>query len=278
MDVTDRTVLITGATDGVGRLVAERLGAAGAHVLVHGRNGGRAESLAAAITRAGGKASVHLADLASLDAVRGLADEVARDHGDIDILINNAGVGFGEPGGQRELSRDGHELRFAVNYLACFLLTRLLLPRVTAVGGRIVNVASAGQQPIDFADVMMTRAYDGTGAYRRSKLAQIMFTFDLAEELKDTGITVNALHPATFMATTMVLQSGVRPTSSVEEGADAILNLAVSPDLEGRTGLYFNGLAPARANPQAYDADARARLRALSYDLTGLAPPARPEF
>ncbi|SKA30980.1 NAD(P)-dependent dehydrogenase, short-chain alcohol dehydrogenase family [Enhydrobacter aerosaccus] len=271
MTVKGKTVLVTGATDGVGRRVAERLGAAGAEVLIHGRDAARAESLRAAIAAAGGRASIHLADLASLDAVRALAAAVARDHRRLDILINSAGVGFGRDD-RRELSVDGHELRFAVNYLSGFLLTHLLLPLVVAAKGRIVNVASIGQEPLDFDDVMLARRYDGHRAYRRSKLAQIMFTIDLAKELDGTGVTVNAVHPATFMDTAMVRGDGITPMSSVEEGADAILQLAASPDLDGRTGLYFDGLRPARAHVQAYDAAARARLRALSLALAGLDP------
>jgi NAD(P)-dependent dehydrogenase (short-subunit alcohol dehydrogenase family) len=149
--------------------------------------------------------------------------------------------------------------------------TRLLLPPIKqSAPARIVNVASAGQQPIDFSDVMLTRGYSGTRAYCQSKLAQIMFTVDLAGELRGTGVTVNALHPATYMDTTMVRRAGITPLSSVEEGAEAILNLATSPALEGRSGLYFNGLQKARANGQAYDAEARQPLEAISLELTGL--------
>jgi NAD(P)-dependent dehydrogenase (short-subunit alcohol dehydrogenase family) len=162
-----------------------------------------------------------------------------------------------------------------VNYLAGFLLTHLLLPTIRAgAPARIVNVASAGQSPIDFDDVMLTRGYSGGRAYTQSKLAQVMMTFDLARELAGTGITVNCLHPATYMDTTMVRQAGTTPISTVEEGADAILNLAVSPALEGRTGLYFNRLQEARADAQTYDPAARRQLRALSLRLTGLAEPA----
>ncbi len=131
-------------------------------------------------------------------------------------------------------------------------------------------VASAGRQPIDFADVMLTRGYSGARAYCQSKLAQVMFTFDLAEKLAGTGVTATCLHPATYMDTTMVRRAGVTPVSTVEQGADAILNLAASPALEGRSGLFFNGLHEARAHSQAYDAGARRRLWALSLKLTGL--------
>jgi NAD(P)-dependent dehydrogenase (short-subunit alcohol dehydrogenase family) len=158
-----------------------------------------------------------------------------------------------------------------VNYLAGFLLTYELLPLIKASApARIVNVSSAGQQAIDFSDVMLTRQYSGIAAYCQSKLAQILFTIDLAETLRDTGVIVNALHPATFMDTTMVRQSGTSPASTVDEGADAIMNLAVGEAVEGRSGLYFNGLREAKADPQAYDAQARARLREVSRRLAGL--------
>jgi len=133
-----------------------------------------------------------------------------------------------------------------------------------------VNVSSAGQQPIDFGDVMLTRGYSGTRAYCQSKLAQIMFTIDLGAALEGTGVTVTCLHPATYMDTSMVRRAGVRPLSTVEEGARAILNLATSPAVEGQTGLYFKGLHEAKAQAQAYDPDARRQLQALSLELTGL--------
>jgi NAD(P)-dependent dehydrogenase (short-subunit alcohol dehydrogenase family) len=267
--LTGKTALVTGSTDGVGRVVAERLGEMGARVLVHGRDRARGEAVVADIRAGGGNAELLIADLAALAEVRRLAEAVRNTTDQLDILINNAGIG--SAGAARQTSADGHELRFAVNYLAGFLLTYLLLPLVKqSAPARIVNVASAGQQAIDFADVMLTRGYSGSRAYCQSKLGQILFTVDLAHELDGSGVTVNALHPATYMNTTMVRRAGVTPISTVEEGAEAILNLAAGPALAGRSGLYFNGLREARADRQAYDADARARLRALSRELTGL--------
>jgi NAD(P)-dependent dehydrogenase (short-subunit alcohol dehydrogenase family) len=269
--LSGKTALITGSTDGVGRVVAKQLGDAGTRVLVHGRDRERGERLVAEIKEGGGSAEFLAADLSALAEVRRLAEAVQHSTDRLDILINNAGIGTGGSGAPRQTSADGHERRFAVNYLAGFLLTRLLLPLIKrSVPARIVNVASAGQQAIDFTDVMLTRGYSGTRAYCQSKLAQIMFTFDLADELDGTGATVNALHPATYMDTTMVRRAGITPSGSVAEGAEAILNLATSPALEGRSGLYFNGQREARADGQAYDAKARQRLKAISLELTSL--------
>jgi NAD(P)-dependent dehydrogenase (short-subunit alcohol dehydrogenase family) len=268
-DLTGRTALVTGSTDGVGRLVACKLGAAGARVLVHGRDAERGARVVSEIEDGGGTATFLPADLADLAEVRRLAAAVRQTTDRLDILINNAGIGTA--GGIRQTSADGFELRFAVNYLAGFLLTSLLLPLIKASApARIVNVSSGGQQPIDFTDVMLTRGYSGARAYCQSKLAQILFTIDLAAALDGTGVTVTCLHPATYMDTAMVRRAGVTPVSTVEEGAEAILNLAASPALEGRTGLYFNRLREARAQAQAYDAEARRRLRAISLELTGL--------
>jgi NAD(P)-dependent dehydrogenase (short-subunit alcohol dehydrogenase family) len=238
-------------------------------VLIHGRDEARAERVVADIKVAGGRGDYLIADLASLAEVRQLAETVQQRTDRLDILINNAGIGTA--GATREVSADGHELRFAVNYLAGFLLTYRLLPLLrVGAPSRIVNVSSAGQQAIDFDDVMLSRGYSGARAYCQSKLAQIMFTIDLAREIAGAGITVNALHPATYMDTTMVRRAGVTPTSTVEQGAEAILNLAAGEAGERSNGGYFNGLREARAAAQAYDAEARRRLRALSVALTGL--------
>jgi NAD(P)-dependent dehydrogenase (short-subunit alcohol dehydrogenase family) len=265
-----RTALVTGSTDGVGRVVAKRLAQDGMRVLVHGRDRARGVALVAEIKAAGGSAEFLAADLSALAEVRRLAEAVRKTTSRLDLLINNAGIGSAGPKGTRETSADGYELRFAVNYLAGFLLTHQLLPLLKrSTPARIVNVSSLGQQALDFADVMLTHSYSGSRAYCQSKLAQILFTIDLARDLAGTG--VNALHPATYMDTTMVRRAGATPMSSVEEGADAILNLAISADLQGRSGLYFNGQKEARADAQAYDAEARRRLRTVSLELAGLA-------
>src|SRR3954468_12875462 len=264
-----RTVLITGATDGLGRALAADLAGRGARVLVHGRDPGRVSDAAREV----GAAGSYVADLASLAEVRRFAGEVAGDHEALHVLVNNAGIGSTLPGdGVRMESADGYELRFAVNYLAGFLLTRLLEPTLVAgaPGARVVNVASAGQWPIDFDDVMLERSYDGSRAYAQSKLAQVMFTFDLAERLRDAGVTANALHPSTYMPTKMVLHARGAGVDSLEGGVAATARLAADPELDGMTGRYFNRTREARADDQAYDADARRRLWELSERLTGL--------
>jgi len=255
----------------VGRMVAERLGAAGAEVLVHGRDAERGMAVVSAIRKAGGSAVFYAAELSSLAAVRDLADTVLRAHPRLDVLVNNAGIGTGGARGVREVSADGHELRFAVNYLSGFLLTRLLQGRLKeSAPARIVNVSSLGQQAIDFNDVMLTQGYSGMRAYCQSKLAQILFTIDLAEELAGSGVTATCLHPATYMDTTMVRRSGMTPMSSVEEGCEAILQLVTTDDVGAMSGRFYNGLRLGHPDPQAFDVAARARLRALSERLVGL--------
>jgi NAD(P)-dependent dehydrogenase (short-subunit alcohol dehydrogenase family) len=272
MKMNNKTVFITGSTDGVGRYVATRLAAAGAKVLIHGRDAARGRSLAEEIRRAGGsEPAFYQADLSSLVETRKLADAVLADHQRLDVFVSNAGIGSQSEGPARQISNDGYELRFAVNYLAGFLLTHRLLPLLKASApSRIVNVASLGQHPIDFDDVMITRGYSGSRAYAQSKLSQIMFTIDLADQLKGSGVTVNSLHPATYMNTTMVRAGGITPISTVEQGGEAILHLVTGDDVAAKSGLFFNGMNEAKANPQAYDAAARQRLSALSLELTGL--------
>jgi len=263
----EQTILITGATDGLGRALAAELAGEGATLLIHGRDDAKGRETIEAIRARTGNEDLHWlrADLASLDEARALAEEVARGHERLDVLVNNAGIGTSEGGGGRMVSRDGHELRFAVNYLAGYLLTRLLLPLLKrSAPARIVNVSSAGQAPIDFDDVMLERRYDGVQAYCQSKLAQVLLTFDLADELRGRGVTATCLHPATYMPTKMVRESGVSPVSSLEEGVEATLRLVADPALDGVTGKYFNGLREAAPHPQADDPEARRRLRELS--------------
>jgi NAD(P)-dependent dehydrogenase (short-subunit alcohol dehydrogenase family) len=247
------TVLVTGSTDGLGRELARELADRGEDVVVHGRSRERAD----AVAREVGAAGVHVADFARLDDVRALAAEASG----VDVLVNNAGVIAPE----RRLSADGHELTFQVNYLAGFLLTLLMLTP------RVVNVASVGQRAPDFDDLMLERGYEGYRAYAQSKLAQIMFTFELAERRPD--LVVNALHPATLMDTKMVREAFGRARSTVAEGVAATARAVERDDVSGR---YFEGLREGRADPLAYDRQARRRLWDVSAELTSAPRLARP--
>ena len=259
--------LVTGSTSGLGHELALRLGSMGMHVIVHGRNRERGMEVVEAIESEGvGSARFYRADLASFEQVREFAEAVLRDYDRLDVLINNAGIAS-TPNG-RALSEDGNELIFQVNHLSHFLLTRMLLPRLLeSAPARIVNVSSGAQRAIDFDDVMLENGFSGGRAYAQSKLAQVLFTFDLAEELEGTGVIVNTLHPATYMDTPMVTRGGGTPRTTVDEGADAVMQLVTSPDIG--SGGYFVGLRASRANAQAYDEEARARLWRLSEELTG---------
>jgi NAD(P)-dependent dehydrogenase (short-subunit alcohol dehydrogenase family) len=258
-------ILVTGATSGLGREVAIRLAAGGAHVIVHGRDSARGIEVIQEIAKAGqGSARFYTADFASNAEVRRFAGDVLRDYQRLDVLVNNAGVGSHPP--DRALTKDGVEYRMQVNYLSTVLLTKLLLPRLLASKpARIVNVSSLSASPIDFDDVMMANNFTALRAYGQSKLSQVMFTFDLAAELEGKGVTVNALHPATLMPTGMVQRAGYTPRSTIDDGAKAVLHLVLDPDVG--TGGFFNGPNPGRAHAQAYDAEARARLKKLSEEL-----------
>jgi NAD(P)-dependent dehydrogenase (short-subunit alcohol dehydrogenase family) len=254
---SEQAILVTGSTDGLGRRVAAELAGRGATVLVHGRD----PQKTAAVAREIGSDRFVVADFASLDEVRRTAGEIDS----LDTLVNNAGLIVRE----RRESADGYELTFAVNYLAHFLLTALLLPKLREPA-RIVNVASIGQAPVALDDLMLERGYDAYRAYAQSKLAQILFTFELAERLRDRETTVNALHPATLMDTKMVRKTFGRTRASVEEGAGAVLRLVSDPELDGVTGRYFDGTRESSAHEQAYDTEARRRLWELSEELTGV--------
>ncbi len=271
--MSGKTVLITGSTDGLGREVAIRLGELGAHVLIHGRNSERGAEVVDAINGGAGSAQFYQADFGALDNIRRLADEIKRDHQELYILINNAGLGSGFAGGQRRVSQDGYEMVLQVNYLSHYLLTDLLLPLLKASApSRIINVASRAQSPVNLGDLMLEKYFSGRATYHRSKLAQVLHTFHYAELLEGTGVTFNTLHPASMMDTTMVSQMDRPARTTVDEGADAVMNLAASPTMEGRTGLYFVGLNEGRANDQAYDEVARHQLDSITRELVGLPP------
>lgn len=259
-----QVVLITGSTGGLGREVALRVAATGAHVIIHGRNVERGNEVVAQITQDGkGSARFFRVDLADLNAVHEFAKTIRKNYDRLDILINNAGIATTRSGG-REVSSDGYELMFAVNYLSGFLLTRELLTLlIDSAPSRIINVASAAQAALDFDNVMLEKDYRGMKAYAQSKLAQIMFTIDLSLELEGAGVMAVSLHPATMMDTDMVVEDlGMEPRTSVHEGADAVMHLVTGLDLV--SGQYYMGLNPGRARDQAYDAAAREQLKMLS--------------
>lgn len=270
----ERVALVTGATDGLGRGVAERLAAAGLTVHLHGRDVEKLERARAEIAAATGneRLPTHLADLASLEQVRALAREVEDSTEALHLLVSNAGIGRGNPElATREESADGYELRFAVNYLAGFLLMMELLPLLRrSAPARIVAVSSIAQERIHFDDPQIENDYTGDRAYEQSKLAQVIFGFELAERLgPDSGVTVTSLHPATLMPTKMVQEQNRDSLESVEEGIEATLRLAIGEGVEGVTGKFYDRQEEATADAQAYDPEARRQLWDLSLELTG---------
>lgn len=266
--LSESTVLITGATDGLGKMTAERFAKQGAKVLLHGRNEEKGFKTIEEIQQTTGNQNLKYfnGDFASLQSVAKLAEKIIANSEKIDLLINNAGIGGGPKSQkQRELSQDGYELRWSINYLAQVLLTRKLLPMMKD-HARIINVASVGQAPIDFNDINMENHYEGYLAYERSKLALIMFTFDLAAELQKREIHVNALHPSTLMSTNMVSDHFGPAQTSVEKGFSAVEYLTTSKELDEVTGEYFEGKTQAQANAQAYDKAAREKLGQITKD------------
>ena len=277
---THPTILVTGSTDGIGRIAADKLMRMDANVLLHGRNREKCRAARDDLQKTVPAAdpACYEADFSSLSQVREMAAAIRESHDRLDVLINNAGV-FPAVSNQRErpVSREGHELCMAVNFLAPFLLTHLLLPLLAAApAGRIINVTSAAQEAIDFEDLMCTIDYSPMLAYARSKLALAMFTFELDLRLKaeniPENITVNCMHPGSLLDTEMVRQSFSRPQGSSESGAEVEVYLATSPGLEGISGAYFNRMKPASAHSQAYDPKARQRLWEAAMALTGLSP------
>jgi NAD(P)-dependent dehydrogenase (short-subunit alcohol dehydrogenase family) len=271
-----RTILITGATDGLGRALAGRLAADGERLILHGRDPGRLAQVGDEVAEAGAEPPVRtvVADLADLAQVRRLAEEVRESTDRLDVLVSNAGIGSGDPDGrERRTSADGYELRFAVNFLAGFLLTLELLPLLRASApARVVNVASLGQHPLDFDDLMLERGYDGSRAYAQSKLAQIMTGFEFAKRVPADEVTFNSLHPATYMPTKMVLEEVGHSIDSLETGVEATYRLVSDPALAGTTGAFFDRTREARADQQAYDTRARAELWRLATELVRPAP------
>ncbi|GHH22844.1 SDR family NAD(P)-dependent oxidoreductase [Streptomyces rubradiris] len=270
--IADQTIVITGATDGLGRALAHELAPLGPELVLHGRSEEKGQELLAELRAATGneRLSYERADFSSLAEIQSLADRLLS-RPRIDVLVNNAGMGVEL---DRRESRDGLELTFQVDYLSTYILSCRLAPLlVDSAPARIVNVTSAGQAPIDFDDVMLRSGWSGGQAYCQAKLAQIMLTMDLADVLDGTGVTVNSLHPASYMPTKIVTHL-FTPQSTVAEGVRNTARLVTDPEYARNSGLYVNRSQVARAHAQAHDEGARARLRRLSEELTGTPMPA----
>jgi NAD(P)-dependent dehydrogenase (short-subunit alcohol dehydrogenase family) len=278
--MTGRTVLVTGGSGGIGRATALGLAAMGAHLAITGRDRGRTQDAAREIRAAGGQVDVFVADLSSLSQVRRLAGEVLQHLSRIDVLVNNAG-GYWNT---RHVTADGLERTFAINHLAPFLLTNLLLDRLTdSAPARVVTVSSNVQAigRIDFEDLQGERSYSGARAYNQSKLANVLFTYELARKLQATLVTANALHPGVVRTSFGAEDPGsvqrlftpfMRPFMKAPgRGAATSIHLVSAPDLEQVSGRYFASSKPRRSSRRSYDQAAAARLWQVSADLAGLA-------
>lgn len=266
-----KVCVITGATAGIGRETALGLAELGATVVIVARDPQKAARTVDEISRATGNGNVESvrADFASLNSVRAAAADIRTRYDAIQVLVNNAGVA----NKYRTLSEDGYELTFAVNHLAPFLLTRELLPLLLAgAPSRIVNVSSGAEAygPIDFDDLQSEKGYRGFAAYGKTKLMNVLFTYELASRLSGTGVTANCLHPGT-VATDMLRQlprwlyALISPfLSTPEQGAETPVFLASSPSVDGVSGGYYEKRKAKRSSRRSYDASARQRLWAIS--------------
>ncbi len=276
-----KTVLVTGGTGGIGRATAEGLARLGARVGIVGRDRTRAEHAADEIReRTGaGPVDVFVADLSAQTEVRHLAEDVLSTYPRLDVLVNNVGGYWAH----RHISADGLEHTFALNHLAPFLLTNLLLERLTTSGSsRVVNVSSGAQSMgrIDFDDLQGARRYNGQRAYNQSKLANVLFTYELSRRIEGTGVTATVLHPGVVRTSFGQEDSGrwmrlmlpaVRPfMKTPEQGARTPVYLASSPEVAGVTGAYFANSRPKRSSKASYDPDLARRLWEASAELVGM--------
>jgi retinol dehydrogenase 14 len=282
-----RTVLVTGATTGIGRATAVGLAAMGAHLAITGRDRERTEGAARQIRAAGGgQVDVFVADLSAQAQVRRLADEVLQRLPRIDVLVNNVGGYWNS----RHVTADGLERTFALNHLAPFLLTNLLLERLKrSAPARVVTVSSNAHAMgrIDFDDLQGERSYSGARAYNQSKLANVLFSYELARRLQATSVTANALHPGVVRTSFGAEDPGrvqrlfvplLRPfMKSPTRGAATSIHLASAADLQQVTGRYFANSKPRRSAERSHDEAAAARLWQISADLVGLTAPATPQ-
>jgi NAD(P)-dependent dehydrogenase (short-subunit alcohol dehydrogenase family) len=283
--MTGRTVLVTGGTGGIGRATAVGLAALGARVAITGRDAVRAEAAAADIRAAGGPAvDVFVGDMSSQAEVRRLASEVLAAIPRLDVLVNNVG-GFWN---SRHVTADGLERTFALNHLAPFLLTHLLVERLVATApARIVTVSSDAQRQgrIDFDDLQGQRSWSGQRAYNQSKLANILFTYELARRLRGTGVTATVLHPGIVRTGFGAedpgrIQRVITPfmglMKSPEQGAATSIHLASAPQLAGVSGQFFANCKPRRSAKRSYDAADALRLWQVSGELVGVDDTGRP--
>jgi NAD(P)-dependent dehydrogenase (short-subunit alcohol dehydrogenase family) len=267
--VSQQTFVITGATDGIGKQTALEVLRRGHRAVIHGRTPGKAQATAAELKAQSGSALVEAcsADLASLDEVRKLAEDLSARFPVLDGLINNAGVFVHE----RQLTKDGFELTFGVNHLAPFLLTELLLPALKAAPqGRVVNVSSMAHMrgAIDLNNLNADRGFNGYNAYANSKLANVLFTYALARRLAQSRVTTNALHPGVI--TTKLLKEGFGSTgASLEQGAATSVRVALDPNLAGVTGRYFSDQREAQSSSLSHDQALQEALYTRSLSLVG---------
>ena len=269
--VEDAVVLVTGSTDGIGKETARRLAKMGATVLLHARSQERGEQTLEELgeATAGSKLGLVVGDLSSMREVRGIAEQVgARGDEGLDVLINNAGV----VAERRMETVDGYELTFAVNHLAPFLLTNLLLGRLEASApSRVITVSSELHERarISFDDLPLARDWGPRKAYNQSKLANVLFTYELARRLEGTGVTANALHPGVVGTKLLRRGFGARG-SSVAGAAEALVYLATSPEVEGVTGRYFRKRQEAPSSPASRDEEAQRKLWEVSAEMVGM--------
>ncbi len=272
-EMNEKVVLVTGSTDGIGKQTAMSIAGKGARVLLHGRNSSKGEKVLEEIRRATQSSRLQLfqAELSSAEEIRKMAEEIRESYDRLDVFINNAGT-FQQ---ERRLNDDGLETTFAVNYLAQFRLTRELLGLLEeSASGRIVNVASAAHwnaRTMDWDNLQGEERYDGFAAYAQSKLAVVLFTYALARRMEGTVVSANCLHPGVIKTKLLRAGFGDHPGDTPEKGARTSVYLALSPEVEGMTGLYFERCKPVRSSPVSYNQELQEKLWRISEELTGSA-------
>ncbi len=263
--MNDKTALITGSTDGIGKQTAIELAGMGLRIILHGRSESRVKQVLQEIKHITGNDQLDffIADLSSLQQIRTMAAEIRRKYNKLEVLINNAGVAMNK----LEVSDDGYEMTFAVNHLAVFAITLLLLDLLKqAAPSRIINVSSmVHSSSVNFENLFEPRFFDGWEAYCQSKLCNILFTYELAEKLKDHGVTVNCLHPGVI--DTKLLRVNFGGGSPVTEGSRKLVYLATAPELAAVTGKYFNDNRQTQSAEITYDPETRKKLWNLSENL-----------